>query len=80
MLGYSVDPFGVDIAERPDGVPGEGSFTGQFARDWMPLRAAHPEKVPAVGEDGAMAKRIRGLAAVIYKQTWSVPVIQGAFS
>ena len=47
----------------------------------MLLRAAHPEKVPAVGEDGAMAKRIHGLtAAVIYKQTGSVPLIQSASS
>jgi hypothetical protein len=46
----------------------------------MLLRAAHPEKVPAVGEDGAMAKRIRGLTAVTCKQTGSVPVIQSESS
>ncbi|ABM06923.1 hypothetical protein AAur_0424 [Paenarthrobacter aurescens TC1] len=41
---------------------------------------APPEKALAVGEDSAMAKRIRGPTAAIYKKTGSASVIQSAFS
>jgi hypothetical protein len=48
---------------------------GQFARSLGAATRGAPEKVPAVGEDWAMAKRIRGPIVVIYQQTGSVSVI-----